>query len=151
MGLVVEEIHDVKGVQQFVSSVNVLLEHDGRESIVFFWPFWIEIMAWSGGWEGLRKNTVLHYNAVFEHELGRFGSVGAVEGSEFPIFVLDIMQNLVKLLRSKFFVKLSGAKEIVREEGLQNFASGIGCFSKVFCEKGGPFGDRDVGKDFFER
>ena len=68
MGFDGHKVHDVEGVDRFVSSVDVSLEHDHRLSIKVLRSLWIKMMAGGDVWEVLRENTSVYFNTVFEHE-----------------------------------------------------------------------------------
>jgi len=68
MGFDAHKVHDVEGVDRFVSSVDVSLEHDHRLSIKVLRSLWIKMMTGGDVWEVLRENTSVYFNTVFEHE-----------------------------------------------------------------------------------
>lgn len=152
VGLDARKEHDVQGVDRLVPGVDVSSEHDHRDTIEVLGILRIEVMAGDDGWEVLRETAVLHNNTVLEHEFGGLGAEDFVKGSEIPILLLDVVNNVFKLLSSKLFVQFFGAKQVVCEESLQDFSRrGEVGFTKMFREKHGSFRGRDVGIDFFQR
>jgi len=113
VGLDARKEHDVQGVDRLVPGVDVSSEHDHRDTIEVLGILRIEVMAGDDGWEVLRETAVLHNNTVLEHEFGGLGAEDFVKGSEIPILLLDVLNNVFKLLSSKLFVQFFGAKQVV--------------------------------------
>ncbi len=104
MGFDAHKVHDFEGVDRFVSSVVVSLEHDDMFSIKVLGFLWIKMMAGGDMWEVLRENTSVYFNTVFEHEFCRVGAMDFVKSSQGPIFLFDVVDCFFKLLTSKLFV-----------------------------------------------
>ena len=149
VGLHVHIEHDVERVDGFVVGVDVALEHDDIFVVEFFGFLGIKVMARNDHGEVLREITALHLNAVLEHVFGGLGAVGFVKGREVPILDLYVVEYVLKLVSSKLFVKLFGAKEVEVEKCFKEFSAcdEMFCvgFSKVFGEKFRSFGDGNVG------